>query len=1046
MPLVTRSETFNFSSNTPYHDAEPPCPPPCPPPRTGKHHEDKNLKSLRGKLWTAPFHWRWLRVLNNSFFARRLLCSGLILSLGLAAGLLGYSTSRLDTENLGTDNSCNTLVTLSVPIYETLPYVVVLLLPASGFRLFEPFRNSSLSAVQESRGNNVEKLEEGDHAPSFPRTIQRGLLFQLTELLAVYVLLHKVTSVLFIPGSLSVATSCSSFVPQVLALGAMAGYVGLFVVLYYFARYRNHIMMQIGAFQESDHARNFKRYAAVDSSDKLGSTNTSKKAMTVVRTRLFHATSRGDLDEMREVLEYAKRAGLPNGFPRKYYAAPKIRLKFFAKSCRNPVHVAAYHGNIRALELLEENGFDLAALDKFGRVRFSTGSLFWYFFRFVVKRPSNSDDDKSVSIFHSTLVTPLHCAVATGQLETVRWLLERGVAPGQLAQASFRSRRVPPLFLAEHADIARELLLHGADPLVIPDPGFMNTMTPLQLAYVRGNSAVAQELEEWGSDVALTPFHLAASRNDVAAVRTFLSRKTDVDCLGEMGYVGLNQRTPLHWAAISGATEAVDSLLQGGADPNFQDGRGRSPLHWAARLNKLEVVRLLLCAGADPNLVDGASITPLMCAASAPNTSSELFSELTAAGGDINYQLPVTGDTALHVAVREKNEASALAALASGGDIMRTNNEGLRPLDCTASTRLLFELKRAAGQRDVMISYTHSHLDFARKLRQSLEEANVTTWLDLMDPSGIGGGAVWREEIGRGITNASVVLCILTEDYASSEWCLKELALAKQMGTPILAVSTEGAVITENLQVYLYTRQIVPFEPAIVALRRHKSNVEYDYDENSYQSQFRLLLDGVRDEVEKRRHFTKQKNVASADRLDRPAETNTRGTMMLTTQLSSTSESLSPAIPYDPSSPDKPNFVFLSHGDKHQTFVRQLTSQLLGMGINCYSDQSMAGQGFHSRIQIAQETILHCACFVVLVSRQTTSSELVRDQLAFAEDKGRLIFPVVLNDLDPGLDKRYSLARNKLFHFMANGMSFRPSLDNLVDALKPHCKGGKDYR
>ncbi|ETM00176.1 hypothetical protein L917_03073, partial [Phytophthora nicotianae] len=117
-------------------------------------------------------------------------------------------------------------------------------------------------------------------------------------------------------------------------------------------------------------------------------------------------------------------------------------------------------------------------------------------------------------------------------------------------------------------------------------------------------------------------------------------------------------------------------------------------------------------------------MTPLMCAASAPNTSSELFNELTTVGGDIGYQLPTTGDTALHVAVREENEASALAVLASGGDLMRMNNEGLRPLDCTASTRLLFELKRAAGQRDVMISYTHSHLEFARKLRQSLEEAN----------------------------------------------------------------------------------------------------------------------------------------------------------------------------------------------------------------------------------------------------------------------------------------------------------------------------------
>ena len=32
-----------------------------------------------------------------------------------------------------------------------------------------------------------------------------------------------------------------------------------------------------------------------------------------------------------------------------------------------------------------------------------------------------------------------------------------------------------------------------------------------------------------------------------------------------------------------------------------------------------------------------------------------------------------------------------------------------------------------------MISYTHSHSEFARKLRKSLEDANVTTWLDLSE-------------------------------------------------------------------------------------------------------------------------------------------------------------------------------------------------------------------------------------------------------------------------------------------------------------------------
>ncbi|EGZ24844.1 hypothetical protein PHYSODRAFT_481651 [Phytophthora sojae] len=692
---------------------------------------------------------------------------------------------------------------------------------------------------------------------------------------------------------------------------------------------------------------------------------------------------------MQEILEYAKEKGLMSdevGFPVKYYAAPKIKWKFFARSTENPVHVAAGMGNIRALELLEEYGFDLTALDKVQRVVISTGGLFWHFIQLIVKRPEGSDAETADSIFHTTLLTPLHCAVATGQLITVRWLLERGVPPGTLAQASYRSNRIPPLFLAEHAEIARELLLHGADPLVIPDPGFMNTMTPLQLAYVRGNFAVAQELEDWGSDVALTPFHLAAARNNVKAVRKFIARKTDVDCLGEMGYIGLNRRTPLHWAAISGSKEAVDALLKGRADPNFQDVRGRSPLHWAAKLNKLEVVRALLAANADPNLVDGEFMTPLMCAASALDASPELFSELTAAGGDIRYQLPTTGDTALHLAVRQENEASALAALASGGDLMRMNHEGLRPLDCTASTRLLFELKRAAGQRDVMISYTHSHLEFARKLRQTLEEANVTTWLDLMDPSGIGGGAVWREEIARGITNASVVLCILTEDYASSDWCLKELALAKQVGTPILAVSTEGTIVDENLQVYLYTRQIIPFEPAIVGLRRDEGRIEYEYDESRYRSQFHLLLDGVRDEVEKHRYFTRQKNVASSLKPGLAAEDgagvrSNRGTMMQTfsgTQLSQATDSSSSR----PADWQERRFVFISHGDKHVGFVRHLSSQLSEAGIVCYSDQNISGQDFYTRIQVAQETILRCSCFVVLVSRQTMGNELVRDQLA----------------------------------------------------------------
>ncbi|KAG2792139.1 hypothetical protein PC113_g25724, partial [Phytophthora cactorum] len=177
----------------------------------------------------------------------------------------------------------------------------------------------------------------------------------------------------------------------------------------------------------------------------------------------------------------------------------------------------------------------------------------------------------AASIFRTTLVTPLHCAVSTGQIQAVQWLIEHGVNVNLKSKASYWSDRMPPLFVADNPDIVTLLLEAGANHLEVPDPGHMNTLTVLQMAYMRGNFPVAHELEEWGADVALTPLHEAAAKNNTTAIRKLLKTGADPNCVGEYGYTGMHRRTPLHWAAITGAVEAVSMLLDSGSDPDFQD-------------------------------------------------------------------------------------------------------------------------------------------------------------------------------------------------------------------------------------------------------------------------------------------------------------------------------------------------------------------------------------------------------------------------------------------------------------------------------------------
>jgi ankyrin repeat protein len=55
-----------------------------------------------------------------------------------------------------------------------------------------------------------------------------------------------------------------------------------------------------------------------------------------------------------------------------------------------------------------------------------------------------------------------------------------------------------------------------------------------------------------------------------------------------------SQTRPLHRAVHLGITEAIQSLIRFGADPNEKNNLGEIPLHVAVRMNRMDVIDIFL--------------------------------------------------------------------------------------------------------------------------------------------------------------------------------------------------------------------------------------------------------------------------------------------------------------------------------------------------------------------------------------------------------------------------------------------------------------------
>jgi ankyrin repeat protein len=219
--------------------------------------------------------------------------------------------------------------------------------------------------------------------------------------------------------------------------------------------------------------------------------------------------------------------------------------------------------------------------------------------------------------------TPLYHAVRSGHREIVGLLLGAGAKPDVSDQWGWTA--VSIALYNDDLDIAEVLLSQGAtmDVMVASALG----KTDLVRAFVQKDATLAKGAPGGLDEV--TPLHWAARMGQIPVIELLLASGATIEAGAASG------GTPLAWAASKGQVGTVALLLERGAQAG-SSGRVNGPLHAAALSGRAEIIRLLVQKGASVRAANHWGETPLHWCAGAGNVEGSKL--LLANGADPNAE------------------------------------------------------------------------------------------------------------------------------------------------------------------------------------------------------------------------------------------------------------------------------------------------------------------------------------------------------------------------------------------------------------------------
>ncbi|KAG3218837.1 hypothetical protein PC129_g10379 [Phytophthora cactorum] len=180
-------------------------------------------------------------------------------------------------------------------------------------------------------------------------------------------------------------------------------------------------------------------------------------------------------------------------------------------------------------------------------------------------------------------------------------------------------------------------------------------------------------------------------------------------------------------------------------------------------------------------------------------------------------------------------------------------------------------------------------------------------------------------------------------------------------------------------------------------------HVEFEIDEDKFQASLRSLIDGLRDEVEMHRlegdRDLAQTTLSKHQPLGRAATLRRRRMDEIVNAVIVRGSGRRNTFGGGPTFS-----IFVSHGDCHRDFVTRLCTELRRHQFPFVVDSMTNVSSTKERILAAKDAILQSSVFLVVLSERSVKTELVSDQLAFAEDKGKAIVPIYFSKRPRGVD------------------------------------------